>query len=318
MTKLRVGTRGSKLALAQTDMVIAALVAAHPHLSCDIVIIETTGDKTQKANIDLHKIGGKGLFADMLTEAMDRDEVDMIVHSMKDLPSIRPPQYTVAAMLPREDVRDSFLCNIPGVTCIEDLPQGAIVGTSAPRRAALVKSRRPDLKTITFRGNVPTRIEKLNNKFEDVCATFLARAGLIRVGLGDVPQTILEIDDFLPACGQAAIGVEVLSKNAELISLLRVIDHAETYRCVMAERACLAVVDGDCKTSIGAYAFEKDGQIFLRADLYTENGDDVRRTQQSGTIDDFMMIGERAGQVLLAMISAEDRERYAVKTPHRA
>lgn len=311
-TTLKIGTRGSKLALAQTEMVIAALTAAHPDVACQIVVIETTGDKSQKSNADLQKIGGKGLFADMLTEAMDRFDVDMIVHSMKDLPSIRPPKYTVAAMLPRADVRDSFLCNIPGVTRLEDLPQGAIVGTSAPRRAALVKRRRPDLKTIVFRGNVPTRIEKLNAKFEGVSATFLARAGLVRTGLQDVPQTILEIDDFLPACGQAAIGIEVLTENRAAIDLLRAIDHAETYRCVMAERACLAVVDGDCKTSIGAYAVEKDGRLHLRAEIYSENGDDVRVTEQSGPRDDFVVIGDRAGRALLDMISVEDLCRYNI------
>lgn len=315
MKKIRIGTRGSKLALAQTHMTMEALKKAHPSILFEVVTIETTGDKSQKDNLNLQKIGGKGLFAAALNEAMDRGEVDLIVHSMKDLPSIRPDKYTIAAMLPRGDVRDSFLSNISGVTRIEDLPQGAIVGTASPRRAAITKRKRPDLATINFRGNVPTRVEKLNNKFEGVSATFLARVGLERLGMGDVPQTILDPNEFLPAAGQAAIGVEVMSDSGDLIKILKSINCEKTYRAVTAERACLAVLDGDCKTSISAYATEENGIMTLRSELYTSNGDGMYVTKVSGSVDTAAALGKKAGQGLLAQVPKDQYDRYNIIVP---
>lgn len=312
MTKLRIGTRGSKLALAQAHMVIGALGKACPDIACEVVVIESTGDKTQAMNLDLHKLGGKGLFADTLRQRLTAGDVDLLVHSMKDVPSLQPAEFTIAAMLERGDVRDCFLCNIPGVTRIEDLPRGARVGTSAPRRAALVKRLRPDLQTVTFRGNVPKRIEKLNEKFEDVSATFLARIGLQRLGLLDVPQIPLEVDEFLPAAGQAAIGIEVLSENKPLIETLQSINHLSTFRCVSAERACLAVVDGNCQTSIGAYATETDGILILKSDIYTLDGTGVTSTEVRGDAADFTALGTQAGDDLLARIPVAARGAYNV------
>lgn len=312
MTKIRIGTRGSKLAMAQTHMTIDALARAYPALQTEIVVIETTGDKTQQANVDLHKIGGKGLFADTLRQNLSSGHVDILVHSMKDLPSIQPSELMIAAMLERGDARDCFLCNIPGVSRIEDLPQGAIVGTSAPRRAALVKKKRPDLQTVTFRGNVPTRIEKLNAKFENVSATFLARIGMDRIGLGDVPRTILDIDTFLPPAGQAAIGIEVLASNKSVAGLIMNINHLPTYRCVMAERACLAVIDGDCKTGISAHATEDGGRMTLRSEIFTADGQETVEVRVEGAVEEYQELGRSAGEYLLAKIPAAEYDRYGI------
>lgn len=315
ITTLRIGTRASKLAMAQTHMTIAAIKKRHPQIECVIVTADTTGDKSQAANISLQKIGGKGLFADALNQMMDRDEVDLIVHSMKDLPSIRPEKYTIAAMLERGDPRDSFLTNLPGKTSIDDLPQGAVVGTSAPRRAAILLRKRPDLKMITYRGNVDTRLQKLKDGFEGVSATFLARVGLERLGLGDLPQDILPVDEFLPAAGQAAVGIEIMSANTELFDLLQDIGCAKTFRCVTAERACLAVVDGDCKTSISAYATETDGVLFLRAEIYTPDGRDMTAVAVNGSADEAGELGTQAGETLLAKIGQANFARYHMCVP---
>ncbi len=315
MDVIRIGTRGSKLALAQTHLTIDAIKKAQPDVQVEIVTIETTGDKSQKDNLNLQKIGGKGLFAAALNEAMERGEVDLLVHSMKDLPSIRPDKYTIAAMLPRGDVRDSFLSNIPGVARIEDLPPGAIVGTASPRRAAITKRKRPDLVTINFRGNVPTRVEKLNNRFEGVSATFLARVGLERLGMGDVPQTVLDPNEFLPAAGQAAIGIEVMSDNTKLIELLKSINCEKTYRAVTAERACLAVLDGDCKTSISAYATEEGGIMTLRAELYTTDGNGMYAVKVSGPVETSPALGKKAGTDLLSQVPKEQYGRYNIIVP---
>jgi hydroxymethylbilane synthase len=316
MKPLRIGTRGSKLALIQTQMVVDALKLACPDVQTQIVILETTGDKTQKANLSLQKIGGKGLFADALSAAIDRDEVDLLMHSMKDLPSIRPAHYTVAAMLERGDPRDVFLSNLPDVKNIADLPQGAVFGTASPRRAAIALRRRPDIKTVIYRGNIDTRLQKLRDGFEGVQATMLARAGLERIGMGDVPQTIFSIEEFLPAAGQGAIGIEVLTSNVELIELLQVVNCEETFRCVTAERACLAVIDGDCKTSISAYAVQEDGQLHLRAQIYTEDGLEMREIEMRGSADEAAAFGTRVGEALLAQIDEADYAKFSVRRPY--
>lgn len=315
VSTLRIGTRASKLAMAQTDMTVEAIKKAHPHIKVEIVTADTTGDKTQSANISLQKIGGKGLFADALNQMMDEGRVDMIVHSMKDLPSVRPEKYSIATMLERGDPRDSFLTNISGKTSIDDVPLNAIIGTSAPRRAAILLRRRPDLKTITFRGNVDTRLQKLKDGFEGVTATFLARVGLVRLGLGDVPQDILSIDEFLPAAGQAAVGIEVMSDNRALLSLLKHIGCAKTFRAVTAERACLAVVDGDCKTSISSYATEENGILRLRAEIYTPDGTEMQKIEVSGAASDASALGTQAGEKLLSAIGAANYARYHMLVP---
>jgi hydroxymethylbilane synthase len=315
MKKIRIGTRGSPLALVQTKMAIAAIEKAYPGFDHEVITIDTKGDQTQAANISLQKLGGKGLFASALRQELEARNVDILVHSMKDLPSIQSAEYTIAAMLERGDPRDSFLCNLPGITRIEDLPVGAIIGTSSPRRAAIALRRRPDLQAVNFRGNVQTRIEKLNDKFEGVVATFLARVGMERLGLGNVPQTILEIDDVLPPAGQGAIGIEVLSDNKELIAYLQNVGCRKTYRCVMAERACLALLDGDCKTSIAAYATEKDGKIEMKAEILTSNGEDIRSTQVAGSSEEYAALGTKAGQDILVSIDEKDYGRFSILAP---
>ena len=318
MTKirtLRIGTRASKLAMAQTHLTVAAIKRLHPEIALEIVTADTTGDKTQAANTPLQKIGGKGLFADALNQMMDEGRVDMIVHSMKDLPSVRPDKYRIAAMLERGDPRDCLLTNMPNAAGIDDLPQGAIVGTSAPRRAAVLLRKRPDLKVVVYRGNVDTRLQKLRDGFEGVAATFLARVGLVRLGLTDIPQTILSADEFLPPAGQAAIGIEIMRANEELYEVLKDIGCAKTFRCVTAERACLAVVDGDCKTSIAAYATEENGTIRLRSEIYTPDGKDMQKVEVSGPAPEAEALGTQAGEKLLAAIGASDFARYHMRVP---
>ncbi len=315
ISTLRIGTRASRLAMAQTQLTVDAIKRVRPDIAIEIITAVTTGDKTQSANISLQKIGGKGLFADALNQMMDDDKVDMIVHSMKDLPSVRPEKYTIAAMLERGDPRDCFLTRLPNISTMNDLPQGSVVGTSAPRRAAMLLRRRPDLKIVNFRGNVDTRLQKLQDGFEDVAATFLARVGLVRIGLSDIPQTILSIDEFLPPAGQAAIGIEVMTENTELLALLKNIGCAKTYREVTAERACLAVVDGDCKTGIAAYAVEENGTMHLRSEIYTPDGSEMKSVAVTGDAKDFVALGRQAGEKLLSDIGADNFARFHMCVP---
>ncbi|MDI1296451.1 MAG: hydroxymethylbilane synthase, partial [bacterium] len=262
---LRLGTRGSPLALAQAWMTAHALCERHGWApdAIETVIIQTSGDRIQDRA--LADIGGKALWTKELDRALMEGEIDCAVHSMKDVETLRPDTIAIAAMLPRADVRDRLI----GATGFDRLPNDPVVGTSSPRRAAQVRRLRPDARIVLFRGNVATRLAKL--EAGDVHATLLAAAGLDRLGHGDVGTTI-PIDVMLPAPAQGAVGIETLADNPAMFGWLAAISDADTFDCVMAERALLKGLGGSCHSPIAALArIEGDG-IVLRAQILGEDG----------------------------------------------
>ena len=265
MTPFRLGTRGSPLALTQAHMVRDALAAAHALTPADfeIVVIKTTGDKVQDR--PLAEIGGKSLWTKELDRALLGGEIDCAVHSMKDVETFRPDMIRIAAMLPRAEVGD----RIVGAVSIAALRQGAVVGTSSPRRAAQLKRLRPDLEIVMFRGNVDTRLARLAAGEAD--ATLLAAAGLERLGRHDVGHAI-PTNLMLPAPAQGAVGIEVRADDHAALHMLAAIDHVETRTCVLAERGLLAALKADCHSPVGALAVIEGAILTLAAELLSEDG----------------------------------------------
>ncbi|HTR83335.1 MAG TPA: hydroxymethylbilane synthase [Reyranella sp.] len=289
---LRLGTRGSKLALVQTGLVRDALAAAIPELAApgaiETVVIKTTGDAIQDR--PLSEAGGKGLFVKEIEEAMLAGRIDVAVHSMKDMPTAQPPGLAIAAFLPREDVRDVLIAG--DVERIADLKRGAVVGTSALRRKAQLLHRRPDLTIVTLRGNVDTRLAKRERG--EVEATVLALAGLKRLGI-DVGAPISE-DEMLPAVGQGAVCIECRGDDARTRTWLAAINHVPTATCVAAEHAMLAVLDGSCRTPIAGHAvLAADGSLHLRGLIARPDGSELIATERKGEAHDAASLGEEAG-----------------------
>ncbi len=294
---LRIGTRGSPLALAQAYETRDRLAGAFelPTDAFEIVVITTTGD----AIIDrpLKEIGGKGLFTREIEDALLRSDIDIAVHSMKDMPTIQPDGLVLDCFLPREDVRDAFVSTT--ATGIADLAQGAVVGTSSLRRKAQLLNRRPDLQVVEFRGNVQTRLRKLDDGVAE--CTFLAMAGLSRLGrLQDVPAHAIAPDDMLPAVAQGAIGIERRMDDSRVAALLVPIHDGPTGQRLAAERAFLAALDGSCETPIAGLA-ELDGdRLRLRGEVLRPDGSEALRDEASGTIDDGPDMGRALAAKLLA------------------
>jgi hydroxymethylbilane synthase len=265
MTGFTLGTRGSPLALAQARLVARALEEAHGWArgAVNIVTVRTSGDRIQDR--PLADIGGKALWTKELDLALLGGETDCSVHSMKDVESDRPPSLRIAAMLPRADVRDRLI----GAGSLADLPQGAVVGTSSPRRAAQVRRIRPDLGTVSIRGNVDTRLAK--REAGDVDATLLAAAGLDRLGRGEVGSPV-EVDVMMPAPAQGAVGIECRADDARTIALLAAIDHPATSAAVAAERAFTLALGGTCHSPIAALALVDGDMIDFRCEILSEDG----------------------------------------------
>jgi hydroxymethylbilane synthase len=261
----RIGTRSSPLALAQAEMTKAALMAAHGWADGQVVLVTmlSSGDKVQDR--PLAEIGGKALWTKELERALIDHEIDIAVHSMKDVETIRHPAFAITAMLPRADVRDRLV----GADSIRDLPKHGRVGTSSPRRAAQLKAIRPDLRTESIRGNVATRLAKVSNGEFD--ATLLAAAGLDRLGMADT-GVVIETGELLPAASQGAVGIDCLTERQELASLLSAINHEETFTCVMAERAFLEGLGGNCHSPAAALARITDGKLGLTGQILSEDG----------------------------------------------
>ncbi len=267
----KIGTRGSKLALIQAETVAAALKRLHPDLQTEIVVIKTSGDwKPQDGEKRLAETeGGKGLFAREIEKALLDGAVDCGVHSLKDMPSFLPEGLVVDHVLAREDARDAFIS--AKYKSIDDLPQGARVGTSSLRRQAFVLAHRPDVTVVPLRGNVDTRLQKLRDGQAD--ATILAMAGLNRMGLSKEVTAVITPEDMLPACGQGAVCIETREGDDKTAALLAPLHCFETGLCVFAEREVLRVLDGSCHTPIAAYAvIEDDGAMWLRALVADEKG----------------------------------------------
>lgn len=265
MSLFRLGTRGSPLALTQANMVRDALIAAHDLApdSIAIQVIRTTGDKVQDRA--LAEIGGKALWTKELDRALLDGEIDCAVHSMKDVETVRPEAIRIAAMLVRADIRDRLV----GAESIDALRQGAVIGTSSPRRAAQLRKLRPDLQIILFRGNVDTRLAKLAAGEAD--ATLLAAAGLERLGRHDV-GTPIPIEAMLPAPAQGAVGIECRADDSHAQTLLAAIDDPVTHRCVLAERGLLAALKADCHSPVAALAVIEGAILTMRAELLSEDG----------------------------------------------
>ena len=294
---LRLGTRRSPLALAQAEETRARLCAAHGWAedAVELVTVIASGDRVQDR--PLSEIGGKALWTKELDAWLDERLIDAAVHSMKDVETIRPAFLTIAAILPREDVRDVLV----GAASIASIPPGARVGTSAPRRAAQMLHARPDLTVLTFRGNVATRIAKLAAGEADV--TLLAAAGLARLGETGV-GTPLDCDDWLPAPAQGAIGIECRADDAATLALLAAIDPAPSRAEVMAERALLAALGGNCHSPVAVLCQHGAGGMAMRAALYSEDG--AARIERSASFAP----SDREGpaQLARALLAAADPE----------
>lgn len=260
---LKLGTRRSPLAMAQAEEARERLLAAHPGLEVEIVPVTASGDKIQDR--PLAEIGGKALWTKELDQWLATGEIDFAVHSLKDVETIRPESLVIAAILPREDVRDVLV----GAASIRALPQGARVGTSAPRRAAQLLHARPDCEVVSFRGNVATRLAKLAAGEAD--ATLLARAGLNRLGEHGTGHP-LDADEWLPAPGQGAIAIECRADAAGTRAILAAIDHPPSRHAVFAERALLAGLGGNCHSPIAVLTAHEGDDLILRAAIYSPDG----------------------------------------------
>jgi len=300
-TFLRIGSRGSPLALVQArevqrHLAVAAGVDAG---RIEITVIRTTGDVVQDR--PLADAGGKGLFTKEIEEALLAGKIDLAVHSSKDLPTVLPPGLTLAGFLPREDARDAFISH--KAKTLSELAPGAVVGTASPRRQALVKRLRPDVTVVTLRGNVETRLRKLD--VGEVDATLLAVAGLKRLGLLAAATAILDPDAFIPAVGQGAIGIETRAADAKTRALVALIDDADTATAVAAERAFLAVLDGSCRTPIGGHATVGGGSVHFRGIIVKPDGSEAFEVWREGRSDAAIELGADAGRELRDRASAD-------------
>lgn len=291
MPRIKIGTRGSPLALAQARETRQRLIAAHGLASSDIeiVTITTTGDMIKDR--PLSEIGGKGLFTKEIEEALLSGEIHLAVHSMKDLPASLPEGLTIAAVLPREDPRDAFMSLVAG--SIAELKHGATLGSSSVRRTAQLLRLRPDLKTVQFRGNVETRLRKLSEGVAD--ATFLACAGLNRLGLADKITLAMPTDIMLPAIAQGAIGIEIRDGDQATRELLSAINHAPSEIAVTCERAFLKALDGSCRTPLAGHATLKGNMLSFRGHALTLDGVHCFETTREGNVSDAVRMGEEAG-----------------------
>ena len=293
---LRIGTRGSPLALAQAHETRDRLVAVWglPADAFQVVAITTTGDRVQDR--PLSEVGGKGLFTLEIEAALLGGSIDIAVHSMKDMPALQPEGLVLDTYLAREDVRDAFVS--PRFTTLADLPQGARVGTSSLRRRAQILTRRPDLVVVDFRGNVATRLRKLGEGV--AAATFLAIAGLNRLGLDDVPARPVDPGDMLPAVAQGAIGIERRMGDTSAADLLAAIHDTDTGLRLAAERAYLVELDGSCQTPIAGLAVLDGGQLTISGEILRPDGSAVFAGQATGALADGPDLGRDLARALLA------------------
>lgn len=292
---IRIGTRGSALALAQASEVRARLMAAHDlgEAAFEIAVISTSGDRI--LDRPLSEVGGKGLFTKEIDEALLDGRIDLAVHSSKDMASVLPEGLRLSAFLEREDVRDAFIGRTAGT--IADLPEGSVVGSASLRRQALLKRMRPDLELVILRGNVQTRLAKLANG--DVDATLLALAGLKRLGLEGEATEILSEAAFPPAPGQGAICIQSRVGDEATLALVTRIDHAPTHRALLAERAFLAELDGSCRTPIAAHATIAEGRIALSGTILSPDGSKVHAGERAGPVGDGEALGRDLARSLL-------------------
>ena len=301
--KLKIGTRGSPLALAQAEMTREALAKARPaHLAVplemsEIVVIKTTGDHV--LDRPLSEIGGKGLFTKEIEEALLDGRIDLAVHSMKDMPTQLPDGLVIPAMLPREDPRDVLILGESlAQTCkaVADLPEGARIGTASLRRMAQLKAQRPDLVIETLRGQVGTRLKRIEEGLFD--GTLLALAGLKRLGMADRATVVLGVKEMLPAIAQGAVGIECRADDDAMLELLGAIGCRATQACVDAERAALAALDGSCRTPIAGLAGLDGERLLLSVLIARPDGSEVHHEMGEAHVSDGPALGDQLGRTL--------------------
>ncbi len=297
---LKIGTRGSPLALAQAHEVRDKLAALDAGIACEIVTIATTGDRVLDRR--LSEVGGKGLFTKEIQEALIGGRIDVAVHSMKDVETWLPEETEIAVVLEREDVRDAFICATAG--SLDELAEGAVVGTSSLRRQAQILHRRPDLRVEALRGNVQTRLKRLADGRID--ATLLAMAGLNRLGKADAAAGPISPDVMLPAVAQGAIGIEIRRGDAPVRELVAPLDHAPSSIRVAAERAMLAALDGSCHTPIAGLAvLDGESRITITGLVARPDGSEMHRAERSGAVDAATALGDDLGRELRSRMPAD-------------
>ena len=290
---VRIGTRGSPLALVQSRWVEAQLRSLHPDLATELIIIKTTGDKLK--DVPLAQVGGKGLFIKEIEEALLAGEVDLAVHSLKDMPAEMPPGCALGAVPLREDCRDAFISQRHA--SLGDIPAGGRVGTGSLRRKVQVLHHRPDLEVVHLRGNVETRLRKLET--EGLDAIILAAAGLKRLGLGHVPREFLSEEEMLPAIAQGALGLEVRAADAAMLELLNPLNHVPSQVAVTAERAFLGRLEGGCLVPVAALGRLENGALSLDALISDLEGRRYLRDRLTGPPGEAAAMGRRLAEMLL-------------------
>jgi hydroxymethylbilane synthase len=283
---IKIGTRQSKLALIQTEIVVQEIKNKIPEAVCEIVPIITTGDKITNKN--LYDIGGKALFLKEIEESLIAGEIDLAIHSLKDVPGVIPENLEIAAVLEREDPRDCFVSF--KYKSIEDIPQNGVIGSSSVRRKVIIAKKRPDLKLVQFRGNINTRMQKLRDG--EVDGTILACAGLVRGELFDASCCYpLDFTEMLPAAGQGIIGLEIRSDDAKMREVCNIVNHEPTWHLAQAERSFMTYLDASCRTPMSAYATYEGQKVKARYMLSDIEGKDMRYAKKLVSIDKVMQIG---------------------------
>lgn len=292
---IKIGTRGSKLALTQSSMIKEEIEKKHPDVDVELVIIKTKGDKI--IDSPLSKIGGKGLFVKEIEEALLEGRIDIAIHSIKDVPGELPDGLSIQFLPEREDPSDALLS--VKYDRLEDIPEGAKVGTGSLRRSSQLLNKRPDIEIIPIRGNVDTRIKKLETG--EVDAILLATSGLNRLGLSSKIKQTLPPLDFIPAVGQGALGLEVRSNDNVCNKLLEFLNHKETAIAVRAERAFLNRLEGGCQVPIGAYAIIDNNQITIHGMVAELDGSRIIKDTEKGSCEEPEKLGKRLAEKLLNM-----------------
>lgn len=292
-THIIIATRKSQLALWQADFIKEQLLSFYPRLEVSILGMTTQGDKT--LNKSLSKIGGKGLFIKELEIALQNKEADIAVHSLKDLPMHLSDEFIIAAIGKREDARDAFISNDFGA--LEMLPAGSVIGTSSLRRQSQLQYRFPELAIEPLRGNLQTRLRKLDkNQYQGI---ILAAAGLIRLKLKTRIRQYMSTENSIPAAGQGALAIEILKERSDLIELLKPLHHPESAQCVLAERAMSRTLGGSCNTPLGAYAIIENKVLKLQGFVASIDGKEMIKASIEGSIEDAEKLGEKLGKQLL-------------------
>jgi hydroxymethylbilane synthase len=317
ITPFRIGTRGSPLALAQAYETRRRLMEEFEELTEDgaieICVLKTQGDMILDKS--LMELGGKGLFTKELDVALLANEVDICVHSMKDVPTWIPDGTILPCTLPREQTNDAFIHKDGSVKTIADLPDHSVIGTASLRRQSQIMAQNPTLKCVNFRGNVQTRLRKLDDGVVD--ATLLAIAGLKRMDMDGCATAILEWDEMLPAVAQGAIGIQCRSDDERSIKYIAKLNHADTLTCVECERSFLEALDGNCKTPIAGQAKIVDGKIKFRGLIAMPDGTSKFTTESEGSIEDAKKIGREAGEDLKAQAGEKFFEMMVVMSPQQ-